>query len=151
MALASELPKAHITASDISLKALQIAQYNCRPYPNIQLIRSDLFEKMEGSFDIIITNPPYVAERDRDGLQREVKDHEPKIALFAGEDGLDTVRRILADAGRFLERDGLFLMEIGEDQSGEVLRLADESGDFYELSVEKDLAGLDRYLKARKK
>ncbi|MBO4819003.1 MAG: hypothetical protein J5528_02585, partial [Firmicutes bacterium] len=102
-------------------------------------------------FDIIVSNPPYVAERDREGLQKEVKDFEPEMALFAGEDGLDVVRKILEKAGEYLEKDGLFLMEIGEDQASEVLKLAAETDSFHELSVEKDLAGLDRYLKARKK
>ena len=84
-------------------------------------------------------------------MQREVKDHEPEMALFAGEDGLDIIRRILAEAGNYLAEDGLLLMEIGEKQTEEVLRLAAESGQFKEIAVKKDLAGLDRYLKARKK
>ena len=150
-ALASNLPNASILASDLSLKALQIAGYNLRPYENAKTLRSDLFEKIEGPFDIIVSNPPYVAERDREGLQKEVKDFEPEMALFAGEDGLDVVRKILEKAGEYLEKDGLFLMEIGADQASEVLNLAAETDSFHELSVEKDLAGLDRYLKARKK
>ena len=149
-ALASGLPHASILASDLSLKALQLAGYNLRPYENVKTLRSDLFDKIEGTFDIIVTNPPYVAERDRDGLQKEVKDFEPEIALFAGEDGLDIVRKILAQAGEYLEKDGLFLMEIGEEQAAEVLSLAEETAAFYDVSVEKDLAGLGRYLKARK-
>lgn len=150
-AIAANLPEAQITASDVSLKAFQLARYNCRPYGNITVVRSDLFEKLEGPFDVIVTNPPYIAEKDRSWMQREVKDHEPEMALFAGEDGLDIIRRILAEAGNYLAEDGLLLMEIGEKQTEEVLRLAAESGQFKEIAVKKDLAGLDRYLKARKK
>ncbi len=105
---------------------------------------------MEGVFDIIVSNPPYVAEKDRDTLQKEVRDYEPEMALFSGEDGLNAIRKILAEAGGYLEKGGLFLMEIGEEQAEEVLKIASETGSFSSLSIEKDLAGLDRYLKARK-
>ncbi len=149
-ALASNLPYASICASDLSLKALQIAGYNLRPYNNVRTLRSDLFEKIDGSFDIIVTNPPYIPEGDREGLQREVKDYEPGEALFAGEDGLDVIRRILSEAGEHLASGGMLLIEIGEGQPEEVLKLAAESGAFSEYSICKDLSGLDRYLKARK-
>ncbi len=150
-ALASNLPNASVCASDLSLRALQLAGYNLRPYENARTLKSDLFEKVEGKFHIIVSNPPYVAERDRESLQREVKDHEPEMALFAGEDGLDIIRKIIPKAADHLEKDGLFLMEMGESQAEEVLRLAEETGCFYDISIKKDLSGLDRYLKARKK
>ncbi len=149
-ALADNLPEASILATDLSLKALQLAGYNLRPYGNVKTLRSDLFDKVEGVFDIIVSNPPYVAEKDRDTLQKEVRDYEPEIALFSGEDGLDAIRNILAEAGEYLEEGGLFLMEIGEEQAEEVLKIASETRSFSSLSIEKDLAGLDRYLKARK-
>ena len=149
-ALASFLSGADITASDLSLKALQLAGYNLRPYANVKTVRSDLFENIEGEFDVIISNPPYVAERDREGLQREVRDYEPKEALFAGEDGLDIIRRLVPEAGKHLKSGGLFLMEIGEDQAAEVLKIAGESGAFGTAEVRKDLSGLDRYLRAKK-
>ncbi len=150
-ALAEFLPHASITASDISLKALQIANYNLRTFSSVKTLRSDLFEKVEGTFDIIVSNPPYVALKDKDGMQREVAEHEPEIALFSGDDGLDTIKRILSEVSSYLNEGGLFLMEIGEDQAKEVKRLAKESGIFSQVSIEKDLSGLDRYLKARKK
>jgi release factor glutamine methyltransferase len=149
-ALAENLPGASILATDLSLRALQLANYNLRPYGNVKTLRSDLFEKIDGKFDIIVSNPPYVAEKYREGMQKEVRDFEPENALFAGEDGLDIIRIILAEAGNHLEEGGLFLMEIGDDQAEEVLRLAHESDAFSDLSVEKDLSGMNRYLKAKK-
>lgn len=146
--LADKLPNADITASDLSLRALQIARYNGKSYPNINFVRSDLFEKIEGEFDIIVTNPPYVAERDRDGIQREVKDFEPEMALFSGYDGLDLIKKIIKEAPLHLKKGGLLLLEHSEDQSEEIRRLAE--ADFYEIATIRDLAGSDRYLRARK-
>ena len=150
-AVAAELPLASVTASDLSLRALQLARYNLKAYENVKVIRSDLFEGIEESFDVIVSNPPYVALRDREELQREVKDFEPEMALFAGEDGLEVIKKILKSVGDHLVPGGMLFMEIGDTQGDEVRRLAEETEVFGELSVEKDLAGLDRYLKAKKK
>ncbi len=150
-AVAAELPSASVTASDLSLRALQLARYNLKAYEKVKVVRSDLFEGIEESFDVIVSNPPYVALRDREELQREVKDFEPEMALFAGEDGLDVIKKILKSVGDHLVPGGMLFMEIGDTQGDEVRRLAEETGVFGELSVEKDLAGLDRYLKAKKK
>lgn len=149
-ALADRLPDASITASDVSLKALQLAGYNTRRFENVKTLRSDVFEKIDGSFDIIVSNPPYIAESDRSWMQREVKEHEPELALFAGEEGLDIISRIMAEVGAHLNGGGLFLMEIGEKQSEKVLKMAEKAACFSSYEIKKDLSSLDRYLLARK-
>ena len=150
-ALAHNLPFADITASDLSLKALQIANYNLRKYSNVKTLRSDLFERIEEAYDIIVSNPPYIALSEREGLQKEVRDYEPEMALFSGEDGLDAVRVILKDAADHLNTGGLLLMEIGESQGEKVLEIIAKTGEFSSFEIKKDLSGLDRYLLARKK
>ena len=150
-ALAENLPFSDILASDISLKAYQIANYNLKKYDNVRLRRSDLFDNIDESFDIIVSNPPYVALRDKEDLQREVRDHEPETALFAGEDGLDIIRKLIPMVPGHLKEGGLFLMEMGEDQAEEVLGMAKETGSFEYMEIKKDLSGLDRYLMAKKR
>lgn len=148
LALGSKLPKSEILGSDLSLRALQLAKYNCRELDNVSMIKSDLFENIEGEFDIIISNPPYVAERDRGELMKEVVDFEPETALFSGDDGLDLIRRLVREAPKHLKKGGLLLMEHSEDQSEEVRKMAGDA--FCEVKTVKDLAGHDRFLYARK-
>ena len=150
-ALAENLPSSSILASELSLKAYQIANYNLRKYDNVKLCRSDLFENIEESFDIIVSNPPYVALKDKETLQREVKDHEPEVALFAGEDGLDIIRRLIPEVPSHLNDDGLFFMEMGEEQGNAVLEIAKATGAFDSIEIKKDLSSLDRYLVAKKR
>lgn len=147
-ALAENVPKASIIASDVSLKALQIARHNLSKYENVKVLKSDLFDAIEGKFDIIISNPPYVPLRDKAGLQQEVRDFEPEIALFSGEDGLDLIKEILKKVPEHLKKEGYLFLEHSEEQSTEIENLVKNG--FYDISTVKDLAGLDRYLKARK-
>lgn len=149
-ALAERFPEASVTASDVSLKALQLAGYNCRSYKNVKVLKSDLFDCIDASFDIIVSNPPYIAESYRKKLQREIIEHEPELALFAGVDGLDIIRRILESSADHLNSGGLLLVEIGENQTSIVLELAAQTGAFKDIEVKKDLSGLDRFLKAKK-
>lgn len=122
----------------------------------IRLIKSDLFDNMTvsddgsgkevtGLFDVLVSNPPYVSESEYPGLMPEVKDHEPKLALVAGEDGLDMYRRIAKDAGKFLKKGASMLLEIGCTQAGSVRTLLQANG-FTDIEVIKDLAGLDRVM-----
>ena len=129
---------------------------------NIRVIKSDLFDQMTtdetdadpsremvGRFDVIVTNPPYVTEAEYENLMPEVKEHEPKLALTAGEDGLDIYRRIAKDAPRFLKEDGVMLLEIGCSQAEAVSSLLKEQG-FTQIQVIKDLADLDRVVICKK-
>lgn len=147
--------KAKITASDCSEKALLVAKENAsgyRPARGITFIQGDLFEafpknkkgKGKKQFDLIVSNPPYIRSDVIPTLQREVALFEPMMALDGGEDGLDFYRRIANEAGAYLKKEGLLLLEIGHDQAESVRRLLEDSGDFEDTGVVKDLAGKDR-------
>ena len=131
-------------AADISAEALDTARENCRALgAQVRLIHSDLFERIEGSYDMIVSNPPYIRRGVIEGLQEEVRLHDPYIALDGHEDGLYFYRRIADEAGRHLKRGGWVLLEVGHDQSKDVSRLLAEAG-FTCIQGKKDLAGLDR-------
>ena len=109
----------------------------------ISLIESDLFDGIEGRFDIIVSNPPYIRSGEIPGLMPEVREHEPVLALDGGEDGLDFYRRILEGCRAHLCGGGMLFLEIGYDQGEAVSGLLAEAG-FLEVAVVKDYAGLDR-------
>ncbi|MGE5105241.1 MAG: 50S ribosomal protein L3 N(5)-glutamine methyltransferase [Betaproteobacteria bacterium] len=117
--LAHAFPAADIDAADISSDALAVAQRNVSDYglaDRINLVRSDLFDNLQGkSYDLIISNPPYVTTTAMDELPREYR-HEPRLALAGGDDGMDAVRTILREAPRFLEPDGLLVVEVGHNR-----------------------------------
>ena len=147
--LAAEYPGVEYTASDISAAALQTAAENFRriaPQARAEFVLSDLFADIPGRFDLIVTNPPYIAGAVIDTLQTEVKDHEPRLALDGGEDGLDLIRRILQFAPFHLNRGGLLLMEIGDDQGRAAVIEAEDLGAFSIIRLEQDLNGKDRML-----
>lgn len=114
--LAEAFPNAHVDAADISPEALEVARRNVADYglgERIDLVRSDLFAQLGGrSYDIIIANPPYVTATAMQSLPAEYR-HEPALALAAGEDGLDVVRRLIAEAGRHLKPSGILVVEVG--------------------------------------
>lgn len=109
----------------------------------ISFVRSDLFEEIQGKFDVIVSNPPYVRSGDIPGLMPEVQEHEPLQALDGGGDGLHFYRRILEEGRGHLFGGGMLFFEIGHDQGQEVSLLMERAG-FLEVSVIKDYAGLDR-------
>ncbi|MEO9136884.1 MAG: 50S ribosomal protein L3 N(5)-glutamine methyltransferase [Casimicrobiaceae bacterium] len=119
--LAHAFPAADIDAADISADALAVAQRNLSDYglaDRINLIRSDLFDNLPGrSYDIIISNPPYVTTMAMEQLPREYR-HEPGLALAGGDDGMDAVRTILREAPRFLQPDGVLVVEVGHNRLG---------------------------------
>jgi release factor glutamine methyltransferase len=147
VALAHHLPNAHIAALDISLPALNIARENARRNAvsdRIQFIQSDLLAAVANErFDLVVSNPPYVPIADRESLSIEVREHEPALALFAGDDGLDVVRRLIPAAFAVLEPGGYLLMEIGHGHSEAVVPLLQEIG-FARIELVPDLQGIPR-------
>ena len=116
--MAAHYPVAQIDAVDISLDALEVAAVNVEDYglqERIQLVHTDLFEGLEGTYDLIVSNPPYVDAESVDALPEEYL-HEPELALGSGEDGLDATREILLQAAKFLNPRGVLLVEIGHNR-----------------------------------
>lgn len=149
--------KANVTLSDISEGALAISKSNAVSNGvTVSIEQGDLFEPFEGrfrkkKFDMILSNPPYVRTRVIAGLQREIRDHEPMLALDGGEDGLDLYRRIVPGAADHLKKEGVLMMEIGWDQKEDLTRLLTEDGRFENIRCVKDLAKLDRVMFAVRK
>lgn len=137
-----------ITASDISQKALNIAKQNAKTHSvEIEFIKSNMFEKIDGSFDIIISNPPYVDTDEIEDLDAEVKEHDPYIALDGGDMGLKYYNIIHDNLRKHLNDNGMIVMEIGEDQKELIISLFN---DFNLVESLKDLSGNDRVLVFRK-
>lgn len=130
--------------ADISQEALRVAEGNARLH-NVEVawLESNLFEDVEGSFDIIVSNPPYIPLEVIEGLMPEVRDYEPRIALEGGEDGLEFYRRISGEAARYLEQGGFLFYEIGHGQGEAVRQIMLEAG-FQDVECEKDYSGHDR-------
>lgn len=137
--------------SDISKQALLVAKENGKIHEvNVEWERSDLFENIKGTFDVILSNPPYIPTEEILKLMPEVRDFEPYAALDGKEDGLYFYRQIIEHASEYLNTDGYLLFEIGCDQGEAVSRFMEDAG-FCDIIVRKDLAGLDRVVKGRKK
>lgn len=137
------------TALDISKEALKIAKENGKTLaPMVEFIDSDLFSEVEGTYDVIVSNPPYIATEECQTLMPEVREHEPMLALDGHKDGLYFYRKIVAEAANYLNPDGLLCFEIGYDQGESVPVLMREAG-FCDIVVKKDLAGLDRVVYGR--
>ena len=136
------------TGVDISEGALEVARQNGERLKADAVFRkSDLFENVEGAYDIIVSNPPYIRSAVIEELADEVKLHDPYIALDGKEDGLYFYRKIIAQAGKYLKPGGWILFEIGHDQAEEVSALLARAG-YDKIDVKKDLAGLDRVVSA---
>jgi len=156
VALAKEFPSASLVATDLSAKALAIAQENAARLgvgERIQFLRGDLFVPLEkeSAFELIITNPPYIAEDDFPSLPPEVRGFEPRLALDGGKDGLAFFRRVLPIVGEFLSPGGWFLAEIGAGQEEKIRRIAGRNPELASGDFVPDLAGIERVFKARKK
>ena len=137
-----------ITGSDLSEGALETARENARQLQaDVQFVQSDLFHDLNGVYDLIVSNPPYIPTSGIEDLQEEVRLYDPKTALDGGTDGLDFYRRIAAEASSRLSEGGILLLEIGCDQSGEVCGLLRQQG-FRQIRVLKALNGLDRVVTA---
>ncbi len=143
--LASNRPTWKVLGSDISEDALEVSGINkdkCG-ITNVSFVRSDLLDSIDGLYDIIVSNPPYIERQVIEGLSSEVKDHEPMLALCGGEDGLDLYKRIVADATSHLKAGGRLYFEIGYNQGQAVSDLLREYG-YHDILVKQDLAGKDR-------
>ena len=138
-------PHAKITAADISRKALEIARLNSeRNNVLINFVESDMFENIEETFDVIVSNPPYISVDEMSELPDSVAKYEPHMALYGGEDGLSFYRRLLK-AGKYLHETGVMIIEIGAYQKDNIVDIFFKEG-FCLKSAHKDLAGLDRTL-----
>lgn len=158
VAIAKNYPAAHILATDISDAALAVAAQNLEKYElqgRIQLRCGDLFDPIMpqldvSKFDLIVCNPPYVSAAEYEKLDKNIKDYEPKSALFAGEDGLDIYRRIAEKVDQFLKPDAALMLEIGYGQGQAVRELLDQTGVFGEIKIERDFSDNDRVVTATK-
>lgn len=138
------------TACDISAEALSVARENARRQQvDVEFRQGDLFSPIEGRFDVIVSNPPYIPTGEIEGLMEEVRRFEPMLALDGSEDGLYFYRRLAAEAPDFLRDGGWLLVEIGCDQGRAVAELFEEAG-FCEVNCKKDLAGLNRVVTGRR-
>lgn len=137
------------TGSDISRAALRVAEANrLRHQAGVDFVESDLFEGLDGRYDMIVSNPPYIRTDVIAELEEEVRCYDPILALDGREDGLYFYRRIINEAEGFLKNGGLLLLEIGYDQRKAVTELMESQG-FQEVHVLKDLTGLDRVVTGR--
>lgn len=151
--LAKKFPEIKVLGVDISEKALAVAEknrHNLEAY-NIDFMLSNLFEELNQDiiFDTIVSNPPYIPTSVIDGLQEEVRLHDPVLALDGKEDGLDFYRRISESAGVHLRQDGYLCFEIGCEQADDVSDIMVKAG-FKDINVVRDLAGLNRVVMGRK-
>ena len=134
---------------DISKEALQVAAQNAEALGiKADFLESDLYEKVTGKFDLLVSNPPYIEREIIPTLMEEVREYDPYIALDGGEDGLDFYRRIIGGAQDYLNRGGQIFLEIGSEQAQAVSELLREAG-FKEIDVCRDFAGLDRVVSGR--
>ncbi len=148
--LAAELPSCLMTSLDISAAALEIARKNAETYgviSRVQLRESDLFSALnpDERFELIVSNPPYIAEPDYDGLEPEVK-FDPRVAMLAGPEGLGIIRRIITHAPQWLAENGRIMFEIGCGQAERVSEMVEKDGRYREFSILRDLNDRDRII-----
>lgn len=150
LSLAAARPDWRLTLADVSTDALALARENAVQLglEGIAWAESDLFSAVAGTFDGIVANLPYVPERERASLGREVL-HDPALALFGGADGLDLIRRFVPEAFEHLAPGGWVALEIGHDQASQVAGFLESSG-FHAVDVKRDLSGVARFPFARR-
>ncbi|HEY5143090.1 MAG TPA: peptide chain release factor N(5)-glutamine methyltransferase [Solirubrobacteraceae bacterium] len=148
LALKAERPDLQVTASDVSAASLEVARANAaRLELDVAFVEADLLDGLGPAWDAILSNPPYVAERDRATLPPDVVRHEPGVALFAGPDGLDVLRRLIPAAA--LTATTLLALEVGAGQALDVAALVGAAG-FTQTEVLRDLAGIERVVVGRR-
>ena len=145
LAIKSRIPEADITISDISREALNVAEKNKNELGlDVDIIESDLFKNINQKFDCIVSNPPYIKTNEE--IEDIVKDNEPNIALYAGEDGLYYYNEILKNVKNYLNDNFLIAFEIGETQKDDIIELANKYLDNIEIETKKDLSNRDRMI-----
>ncbi len=152
VAIARNFANCRVVATDISDAALAVAEKNVAKHGlmnRIKLLQGDLFEPIiaglgPAKFDLIVSNPPYVSEPEYEKLAPNVKNFEPKSALTAGHDGLDIIKKIIADADQHLKPTGTLMLEIGNEQANAARNLLETAGYFGNVKIEKDYSNLDR-------
>jgi release factor glutamine methyltransferase len=152
VALATELPEARLVATDISESALVVAYRNARTHGvagRIEFLCGDLYSPVVGTFDLIVSNPPYISTEEFGQLPRGVREYEPRQALLAGEGGTACHLQIIAGSGRHLRRGGWLLMEMGAGQQEIVAGLLKQAGNFECIETRRDYGGVERVIKAR--
>lgn len=154
VALAKELPAANFFATDISTAALVLAQHNAQRHAvaeRIRFLESNLLDALHSlrSFDLIVSNPPYVGRREADSLAREVRDHEPACALYGGEEGYELYADLVAQSAQLLKPSGILVIELGHNSLPAVQPLLDSSH-WTNVGVTNDLAGIPRVLAAER-
>jgi release factor glutamine methyltransferase len=158
VSLSKRLPDAVLYATDCSAKALRVARRNAGRHGvagQVMFLEGDLSKPLEargvaGHVDLVVSNPPYIAERDWDGLQPEVRLYEPRVALAGGEDGLAVYRRLVQEAAVLLTDGGWLILEIGQGQAEAVCRLIEETGRYGAVEIQPDGAGIARVVVARR-
>lgn len=139
-----------VVGVDISGDALHTAAHNVEHLSSkVNLIQSDLFANVEGHFDLIVSNPPYISTQVCKTLMPEVRDFEPMIALDGEEDGLVFYRKIADEARQFLNDNGYLFFEIGYDQGQSLIDILGQYKEYSQITVTKDLSGMDRIVSAR--
>lgn len=151
LAVASEWPEAQVTLLDLCPKALEVARRNAEKFGlsgRTRFLASDLFQSLaeEEAFDLIVSNPPYVASGELDGLMPEVSSFEPRLALDGGADGMDLIRRVIEGAPAYLARGGSLLIEMDPRQMAEAGAVSEEQGSYHPARCHNDLAGCERVL-----
>ncbi len=137
-----------VVGSDISAEALEVAKENARQNKaNVTFVASDLFKNIRGRYNLITANPPYIKHGEIETLAREVRDFEPRIALDGGADGLDFYRRIAEKIGRYIVRGGMLILECGEGQAQDIIKIFQSATRCDFAMVVKDLAGVERVVK----
>jgi release factor glutamine methyltransferase len=161
-ALAKHLPGARVVATDISQDALDVAEENIQTHAlsdRVDLVRGDLLDALRahpaagqnGSLHYLCSNPPYIPDHEWDAVEPNVKNHEPSLALRAGPDGLDLIRRLISDGPAFIEPGGLLLIELAESHARDALAMAQLHQGLQSERILKDSDGLDRVLVAQRK
>jgi len=149
--MATEREKAIITDTDYSREALDVALRNALnngAEQRITFLCGDLFTPVRGTYDIIVSNPPYISEGDFDRLEPEVREYEPRSALVAGPDGTEFHRRLMEGARDFLEDGGWLVMELGVGQKNALEKMMHENG-YCDIVFYRDYAGIERVIRAR--
>jgi release factor glutamine methyltransferase len=152
LTLAAERPNWHVEASDVSAAAIGVARRNAQALgvaSRVTFLVGDLLAPTMGLFDVIVSNPPYVARRDAPGMMPDVRDHEPDVALFGGQDGMDIPRRLLTQAAERLVPGGWIAMEFGYGMQ-EPAEAAARAAGLITQEVLEDLQGIARTLVARR-